>query len=171
MAVVSDIPRQSSVAVDHMRDTLSSSITTLSPQLVDREDISMEAVLSHGQETPTPAGRSSRTAKNKEKALRKRKRREDKRRKSESAARSSVQTDALRSLKQEDEDMLQLSTEYRETRPVPIVNSLVETFCPEVLIGCTVRLSIADGYVVTKNVHRRTTPLWHSYRSTRRSPS
>lgn len=132
--------RESSVAVADSRDA---SLAAPSVQPVHREDIPMEDVLPYpdGQETPTPAGRISRTAKNKEKALGKRKRREEKRRKSEIVTQPNVQDGPLHSSEQEVEDMLQLSTELREATAMPTVKSLVETFRPEVVIGFTVRLN------------------------------
>lgn len=93
-----------------------------------------------GQNTPPPARRILRTAKNKEKALKKKEHREEKRRKSE----PNVQGSPYSSEQEVENIMPRPATELREA--TPIVKSLIETFRPKVLSGFMVRLSSLDGY-------------------------
>ncbi|VDC06675.1 unnamed protein product [Peniophora sp. CBMAI 1063] len=108
----------------------------------DDEDSPMDDDVSYAQdrESPTPA-ESSRTIKNREKALGKRKKREEKRRKSEIGAQStqrSTTADELSSSSQdreEVENILAPSTSSDAGGEAPVSESLLDTFRPEVVMG------------------------------------
>ena len=121
----------------------------------------------NSQGTPTPT-ESSRTIKNREKALGKKKRREEKkRRQSEIAAPLVMEEQPTGS--QEVEDMLRISP-VPDENAIPASESLLDTFHPETVVGFVVRI---EAFTVFRHstLYRRTSLLSQMFSSVRRSPS
>lgn len=139
-AGTSDASRESSVASGAPWTDLPLATASFSQDNV--KDVSMDDGLPYaaGHETPTPASRNARSAKNREKAMGKKKWRKEKHVVSDisvqSAGPSNAQGGTFFSSQQEVEGLIQPSGDFDTTTSA--VESLVDTFHPEVVVGFAV---------------------------------